>query len=259
MTRPSRFLLTRPADQSRSLASVLREAGIEPVVVPAIAILPPRSYEALDRAIEELETYDWVLFTSANGVRAFRDRLASSRRGRPLPAALGWAVAGPHTARSLAALGVRRIWSPTAASGLTAASELPAGAGARVLWVRGNLASTAVARRLRARALTVHDVVGYRTVEAPESSRGPLAAAWRNGLDGVVLASASAAHGFAKLAHDVGVDRPPDGFLIVAIGPATAAAAAEAGWAPQLVARDHTTAGIVEAITERRESGAASV
>jgi uroporphyrinogen-III synthase len=257
MSRTPRYLLTRPVGDADALAGALRRAGIESVVVPAIAIRPPVSYDALDRALNVLETYDWVLFTSPNGVRAMRGRIKTAAPGTPPPA---WAAVGPGTAREVEGLlGAGSVWAPTTALGQLAASELPAPPGARVLWVKGDRASPEVGRRLRERGLVVDDVVAYRTAEAPPESVGPLAAAWRDGLDGVVFASASAARGFAGLARAAGIVKPERGFLVVAIGPVTAAAAVDAGWPPRRVAGDHSVAGIVEVIVEESGHGAASV
>ncbi|HEV8353440.1 MAG TPA: uroporphyrinogen-III synthase [bacterium] len=259
MNRARRFLLTRPADQCAALADALRRAGVEPVIVPAIAIRPPRSYAALDRVLVELHRYDWVLFTSANAVRALHDRLVAASVLGTIPTTVAWAAVGPSTAGALAALGISAVWTPPDALGLRAAADLPAAGGARVLWVRGDRASAPLAQRLRERGLIVDDVVAYRTVEAPNESTVLLAAAWRDGLDGVVLASASAARGFATLARAAGIGSPAPGFVVVAIGPVTAGAAREAGWPAQLVARQHTNAGIVHIIAERSRRGAASV
>ncbi|HEY3247355.1 MAG TPA: uroporphyrinogen-III synthase [bacterium] len=259
MNRTRRFLLTRPADQCAELADALRRAGVEPVIVPAIAIRPPRSYNALDRVLGELHRYEWVLCTSANAVRALHGRLVAASMLRTIPATVAWAAVGPGSAGALAALGISAVWTPPDALGQRAAADLPAARGARVLWVRGDRASARIAQRLRERGLIVDDVVAYRTVEAPHESTVLLAAAWRDGLDGVVLTSASAARGFATLARAAKVVSPAPGFVVVAIGPLTAEAAREAGWSPQLVAREHTTAGIVHTIAERSTRGAASV
>ncbi len=255
MSRVPRYLITRPVDQAGPLAAALHRAGIEPVVVPAIAIVPPPSYEPLDRALAALDRYDWVFLTSANGARALGGRLVSPAR----PATVAWAAVGPDTAAALTSIGVTVTWMPPEALGLRAAADLPAAPGDRVLWVRGDRALPEIARRLRGRGLIVDEVIAYCTVEAPDGSPQALAAAWREGLNGVVLASASAARGFAKLARAVGIEQPVGDFTVVAIGPVTAAAAAEAGWPPHLVAAEHDARGIVKVVLERSTRGAASL
>lgn len=91
-----RILITRAADQSAAFSSLLREQGAEVIEFPTIELLPPLHLEGLDRAIDRLASYAWILFTSANGVLFFGKRLAergltfsflrgsvSARSGRP--------------------------------------------------------------------------------------------------------------------------------------------------------------------------------
>ncbi len=70
-----KIVITRPSDQQEEFAELLFSLGAEPVRFPVIAIAPPDSWDAADRAIENLKKYDWIIFTSVNGVRSFADRL----------------------------------------------------------------------------------------------------------------------------------------------------------------------------------------
>lgn len=100
-----RILVTRSAEQSGELASLVRGAGGEPVLFPTIRLMFPEDCGPLDRAIDRISTFDWVLFTSANAVCFFCERL-ERRRGRGWPPVPRVACVGPGTAKRLAARGV---------------------------------------------------------------------------------------------------------------------------------------------------------
>lgn len=101
-----RVLVLRPLGQERDLVERLRALQAVPVVAPAIRIVPPDDWEPLDRALAELERFDWVVFTSVNGVRVVIDRLGMLGRFVDVLRAVKVAAIGPGTARELAAHGV---------------------------------------------------------------------------------------------------------------------------------------------------------
>jgi hydroxymethylbilane synthase len=229
-----RVLVTRAAHESRRLAAGLAEHGIEAVVVPSIDIEPATDGE-LDMALARLADYAWAVVTSANGARATID--AAVRTGTDLSAAR-WAAVGEPTARHLRLAGVREVWLPGIAAGEQLGAGLPVEPGQRVLLVRGSLAGEQLPDTLRGRGALVDQVVAYRTLEAPETSRAPLLAALADGRpDAVIFASPSAVRGLLALA-------PPDDHAAVlslpaiCIGSTTAAAAREAGFT--IIARSST-------------------
>lgn len=255
MPRRLRILVTRPADQAVALTDRLRAIGVEPVAVPTVAILPPASFDAVDRALRNLDRYDWVLFTSPNGVRAFFGRYAVLGLVSTLPPSIRWAAIGPGTADAMTARGISPVWMPSRYLGEVVADELPAHPGQWILRVRADIASSLPAQRLRARGMVVDEVVAYQTQEAPEGSREVFAHAWAAGIDGVVFTSASTVRGFARLA--AGLLQGPWDLLVIAIGPVTAKAVEAAGWPVHLVASEHSIDGIVRLLKERSDSGAA--
>jgi uroporphyrinogen III methyltransferase/synthase len=245
-----RLLVTRPRGQSERLCGRLREIGIEPVEVPAVAIEPPDSYEELDRAIAGLDRFDWVLVTSQNAVGAMFERLAVVAAGRPSPR-LHWAAIGPGTAEALRLRGVNNVWIPSRYLSEVVGAELPAVAGDRVLRIRSEVASTAPAELLRARGIEVDEVVAYRIIEAPPASRPRLRDALAAGVDGVLFTSASTVRGLLRLADETGLGGELRRLLIIVIGPVTASAVESAGLRPGIVARLHSIDGIINALRER--------
>jgi len=257
MTHRFRVLLVRPAGQADELAGRLRAMGIDPVVVPAVAILPPASWDAVDAALRALDRYAWVVFTSANGVRMFFERRHALGLAGPVPPVVRWAAIGPGTAAALAGCGIHGVWVPSRYMGAAAGDELPAAVGHRVLRVRGEMASAAVTTRLRARGVSVDEVVAYRTVEAPAESAPLLRRAWTEGIDAVVFTSASTVRGFATLAQRVGIDDDIGSVMTIAIGPVTAEAMAAMTWDVDAVAPEHSIDGILQVLDERRTTRAA--
>ena len=95
--RGKRILITRAREQSGDFATQLRKLGAEVIELPTIEIVPPISWERLDQAINQLKSYDWIIFTSANGVNFFWQRLQEKGKNR-LPSSLKICAIGPATA-----------------------------------------------------------------------------------------------------------------------------------------------------------------
>lgn len=224
---PARVIVTRAAEQSDELVAALREANLEPVVVPAIRVAPIDPNPALDDALARAPGATRVVVTSANGARA---ALASLARIAIDPRTISWVAVGATTRGVLAARGIAGVWRPSAPDAGALASELPLEIGSSVVWIRGSLADGDLAEAWRGRGAVVDEVVAYRTVLAPASSAPLLDAA----LDGpppaaVLFASGSAVEGLLRLA----ADRRRAAVLAlpaVCIGPRTAAAARAAGF-----------------------------
>jgi hydroxymethylbilane synthase len=222
-SRP-RVLVARTSSQSDALAVELREAGLEPIGVPALSVVPEPPGGDLDRAAGSLQTYDRVVVTSSNGARAI---LAAAERVLTDLGAPAWAAIGTATAGVLEAEGITVAFQPSHADAASLAGELAVAPGERILVVRGDLAGDRLARALRARGAAVDDVIGYRTVEAPESSRPLLREALATSVDAVVLTSGSTVRGLLALA-DVAQDVAA--IPAVCIGAETARIAARSGF-----------------------------
>lgn len=219
--RVARVLVTRAANQAAPLADALRAVGLEPVVVPAIAIELDASDRSASAPAPTLDTNGWIVVTSANGARAVLAASArtSHRGGGPRIAAVGAA-----TASVLERAGMSVDFQPSAANAGALAEELPVQPGEAVLLLRGDAAGGSLSERLRARGARVTDVVGYRTIEAPPRSRALLRQAFDAGRpDGVVLASGSAARGLVALGRIEHLD--VTSVPAICIGPETASEA----------------------------------
>jgi hydroxymethylbilane synthase len=243
--RPSapRVLVTRATDQARELVSALRDAGLDPIPVPAIAIEvePPRG--DLDAAARVLHTYAWVVITSANGARAILK--AAERVFTPLETSR-FAALGSATRSVLEREGIAVDFQPSQSSTIAIAAELPVRRGQEVLIVRGDLADEELAVALRGRGAVVDDVIAYRTREAPESSRGLLRTATADGpIAAVVFTSGSTVRGLVALGQAEAID--VRSFPAVCIGPETADEAGSAGFRILAVAPTPDSAALAAA------------
>jgi len=223
--RARRVVVTRPAGASGPLVDALLRHSLEPLLVPAIAIEVVPATAALDAAVAPLAAADWVVATSANGVRALAPHL--DRVGID-PSALPWVALGSATAAAIRATGAAPAWLPSRPEADAIAAELPLTPGDRVAIVRGRIGGDGLAVDLRARGGDVEEVVVYDTLEGPAASRPLAERALDAGPSAVVLASPSAARGLVALAG------PRRAELLavpaVCIGRRTAAAAAEIGY-----------------------------
>ncbi|MBM2823280.1 MAG: hemD [Thermoleophilia bacterium] len=228
-----RIVVTRP--ESRPLAAALEGLGAEVSIVPLIEIRPVEDPRALDAAVADLATYDWVVFTSVNGVAAVGERLSGIGETRV-------AAVGPVTADSVRALGVEPSFVAARASEDIAAG-LGSIDGARVLLPQADIADPRLADELRGRGANVDTVVAYRTVQVEPTLWGvlPLRIA-----HAIVLASGSAVRSLARIAGSL--EGLGDSTLLVCIGPRTAAVAREVGLPVGLVADEMTADGIIRAL-----------
>lgn len=246
--RGARVLVTRPAGQSERLIGLLAERGAAPFPCPLIELRPPRGFAALDRALATLGRHDWVIFTSANGVRACVERLRLLGRDARAFAGIRICAIGPATAGELSRFGLRADCVPRRYTGegivvaLLARDEVR---GRSFLLPTSDIAGDALPEGLRARGGRCLRVAAYRTVP----SAGGIAESARllreEAVDAALLTSPSAAGAYARAVRRAGRVRLP---LCAAIGPVTAEAAARLGIEIAFAAATHTDEGLVRAL-----------
>ena len=257
-TRPlfgRRIVVTRPRAQAAGLAEPLEDAGAEAVLFPTIALAPPDDPAPLARAVDAAAGYDWILFTSANGVRAFFDRLATAGRDVRELAPVRFGVIGPETAAALARHLVRPAVQAAEfrAEGLLDALGADAVRGRRVLVPRAAGAREVLPETLRARGATVDEVVAYRAVVPPDADAGGMRAALDAGaVDALTFTSSSTVRNFVALVGPDAVARVARAArpVVACIGPVTADAARAGGLRVDVVPREYTAAALAAALVE---------
>jgi uroporphyrinogen III methyltransferase/synthase len=245
-----KVLITRPRDQAGSFACALAAAGFEPVFFPVIEIRPFEENVALDRAIAKLGCYDWIVFTSVNGVDAFFERLPSPCLRHPSPfqgegTGVRVAAIGPKTAHSLLSHGVTPDFVPDEYIAEAILPGLGDLCGRWVLLPRAEIARKALPEAIAAAGGVAHEIAVYQTVPAEPDQEG--LAALKSGVDAVTFTSPSTVENFIELIRRSGLDplHLPGNPKIACIGPITQKAAEEAGFLGLVVAEEYTTEGLV--------------
>jgi len=242
-------VVTRSRAQASELSERLEALGAEVIEMPTIRIEAPRSYEPLDDAVAALGNYDWVIFTSVNGVDAFFARLElAGRDARSLPCV---AAIGPATAERLRGHGIRADCQPRKFTGqalVEALREQGDLAGRRILLPRAGDAPETVRKGLEALGAAVEEVEAYRTVIETDADKAALERLFRGGVDFVTLTSSSTVRGFVQAVGRERLPGLPPATRFVSIGPVTSRTAGELGIAVAAEAAEHTIPGLVEAL-----------
>ncbi len=233
----TRVLITRPRHQARELRRRLEEKGADVVSMPAIEIQEPPDYADLDRALEGLSTYDYLVFTSVNGVTAFFERLFAKGYDARALAGLTTACIGPRTAKELKKFHVLSDLIPKTYIAESLLEEFPEILqGKRVLIPRALEARDVLPNGLGSRGAEVDVVPVYRTVGANDLQDAP------EDIDLVLFTSSS------TVDHFLGRAKLPAGCKVGSIGPVTAETLKKHGHHVDIQAREHTIDGLVEAI-----------
>lgn len=252
-----RVVVTRSRGQASVLVEELARAGAAPLEFPTIKVVPPGDgYEALDSAIARLRSaspppYDWIVFTSANGVEHFFRRLDEAGDVRDLKGVRLGAI-GPATAAALAQRGLKADFVPgeyRAEAVVEGLLKLGA-AGARVLIPRALEAREVLPEELKAAGAEVEVVPAYETV-TDESGAGELNQMLKAGeIDIITFTSSSTVRNFASLLDGLSLTDMPDTVTVACIGPVTAATARELGLRVDVVAGEYTIPGLVKALID---------
>lgn len=244
-------VITRPPEQAPQLAQALEAAGARVTVLPAISIEPVEDPSRLDAALAELDTYDWVVLTSVNGVRALADRLATTGREWSARGRARFAVIGPATARALEAQGIQPDVMPEEFVAEGILDALGNVAGQHILLPRADIARKTLAEELRLRGADVDEVAAYRTVARPVDAEALRTLLDEEGnVDAITFTSSSTVRGFLDALGQL--HRPAEecfrGIALAAIGPITASTLREHGLKPAVVAGEYTMPGLVSAL-----------
>jgi uroporphyrinogen-III synthase len=244
-----RILVTRAAQQAGKLSGGLRDLGAIPIEVPVLEIAPPVSFAALDRALRQIDRYNWIIFTSANTVAALEARaketgLASAVSSGAKVAAVGTATA---SAAREAGWNVTLIPESYVAESLVASFQKQEIQGKRVLLARAEVARDVIPDALRAAGAVVDITDAYRNV-IPENASGKLRRALAEGLDAVTFTSSSSVIHLADVSRKANVGFPFPGVPGVSIGRITSETLRAAGWEPATEADPHDIPGLITAV-----------
>ncbi|MBR2216600.1 MAG: uroporphyrinogen-III C-methyltransferase [Selenomonadaceae bacterium] len=243
-----KILVTRTRQQASYLTEELESLGAKCYEIPTIKLTAPSDgYQQLDRAIEKLRAYNWLIFTSANGVEGFFARLHAARQDARAFGQAKVVAIGPATAEGLKTKGIIPDLVPLEyrAEGIVDILTAKVNKGDKILIPRAEKARDVLPERLLEMGATVTVVPVYQT-QVAEENRQKLAAILQNQpLDYITFTSSSTVTNFSQLAQ--GIPLSPQ-TKIACIGPITAGTAEQKGFTPSLVAKEYTIPGLVHAI-----------
>ena len=249
-----RVLVTRAQAQALDLEARLQALGAVPLAFPTIRITPPKDgYAALDGALLELVTFDWVVFTSVNGVDHVWQRLATLGLDGGVFAAPRLAAIGPATAAELAARGLPSVMVPKRFVAEALLEIIPSPGGKRFLLPRAALARDTLRTGLQLAGAEVVEVPAYDTI-LPEPSTETLAEL-EAGVDVLTFTASSTVRNFVAQLGQSRARSLAGQAQVAAIGPITAETARDLGLRVDVVASEYTIGGLVSALVGASGAG----
>jgi uroporphyrinogen III methyltransferase/synthase len=244
------ILITRAREQSSEFAARLRERGADVVEFPTIEIAPPLHWKNLDRAVEQLDAYDWIIFTSVNGVIFFLQRLNETGKRPEFPASLKVCAIGPATGKKLKKNGIRVDYTPKeyVAEAILEGFEKMDVRGKRILLARVKKARDILPRGLKAMGAKVDVVETYRTLKPRGGSKRLKEILTQGKVDVITFTSSSTVNHFIELLGKGDVKKKLKGVTIASIGPVTSQTAREQRLSVHIQPEEYTIPALTEAI-----------
>ena len=244
-----RILVTRAQAQAHDLETRLQALGATALAFPTIHITPPRDgYAALDAALRELATFDWVVFTSVNGVDHVWQRMAVLGLDDHVFTRLQLAAIGPATAAELAARGLQSVVVPKRFVAEALLEVMPDPAGKRFLLPRAALARDTLRTGLQRAGAQVVEASAYDTI-LPEPSSETLAEI-EAGVDVLTFTASSTVRNFVAQLGQARARSLADRAQVAVIGPITAETARNLGLRIDVEASEYTIGGLVAALVD---------
>jgi uroporphyrinogen III methyltransferase/synthase len=250
-----RIVITRARKQAETVARSIEELGGDVIDFPTIEICPPESFTEFDDAIDKLDGYDWVIFTSVNSVEPFLQRLKIKGKTADALSAHKIGAIGAETARRLEAARICASLVPERyqAEGILAVISPEEIRGKRVLIPRAAEAREILPATLRNWGAVVDVIVAYRT-ELPCVDVRPLAGLLvEHKIDVVTFTSSSTVRNFVRLFGGRRLGEIVNGSMIACIGPITAATVEDLGGRVDIVADQFTVTDMLRVIVEHFE------
>ena len=246
-----RIVVTRSRDQAAGLANPLSELGAEVLELPTIRIEAPSRRQDLVEALLELNSYDWLIFTSPNGVTSFFEYFFRQFHDMRDIGGSRIAAVGPATAKKLKDLHLQVDLMPdtaTASSIAEAFKDFESIENLKICLLRAEVANTELPAALEALGAIVDDIACYRTVPETEDLTGAGAKLLESGADWITFTSASTVEHFHSRFDLPGLLRKFPQIRLASIGPETTKALAALQLQPALEARLHTAEGLFQAL-----------
>ena len=249
-----RIIITRAREQASDFLGRLSELGAECIEFPTIKVVPPKSWEALDRAIKRLERYQWLLFTSVNGVKYFFERLEALEIDVRDLKGIKIGAIGPQTAKAIYGRGIRPDLVPDEyrAEAIVEGMRQWEVKGIRILLPRATDAREILPIELVNMGAIVDEVPAYQTVK-PDHDTGRVREMLEKGeIDMVTFTSSSTVNNFMEMFEQDGnqLQRWMEKVTVACIGPITANTAEKKGLSVSLIPSEYTIEALTRAIVQ---------
>jgi uroporphyrinogen III methyltransferase / synthase len=247
-----RILITRPEEQAADFVEILTGLGAWCEVFPTIQITPPETWDDLDRAITNLSSYEWILFTSVNGVKYLFERLVHAGKDARHLAGLNIGAIGPKTQDALKERGVSPDLVPDSywTEGLAESLGGYPVQGKKILIPRTAIASDDLIKRLQGLGAIVDEVEAYLT-RKPKYEKSALKDIFLKGsIDLITFTSPSTVSNFMEICKEADICNEIQGIPVASIGPVTAKRATEQGFTVAIVPDTYTIDALAEAVIE---------
>ncbi|MBU4288347.1 MAG: uroporphyrinogen-III synthase, partial [Proteobacteria bacterium] len=247
-----RIVVTRAREQASELIKLLSDLGAECLECPTIKVVPPDDWKPLDTAIENISSYDWLVFTSVNGVNFFFERLFAKGKDVRALGKLNTAVIGPATERRLFNFGLKSDIVPKnyIAESIIEAFKDEDVKGKKILLPRAKDARPILPVELTKMGVTVDEIISYYTKEDPDSANLLSKRLKEDTIDLITFTSSSTVKNFKALLPDNIFETKLKDINIACIGPITAETARDLGFNVNIVADSFTIPGLCEAILD---------
>lgn len=247
-----KILITRAREQSAEFSTRLKKFGAEVIEFPTIEIVPPSSWKGMDRAISQLKFYDWVIFTSANGVNFFYQRLKERGKNRRSLSGLKICAIGPATAEQLRKKGARVDYIPKkfVAESILRGFKRMGIEGKQILLARAKKARDVLPEGLKRMGATVDVVEVYRTVKPKGKVMRLKRLLEKKEVDVITFTSSSTVSHFIDLLGKEVLKNLLKGVAIACIGPITARTVREAGLKVHIQPEEYTIPALTRAIAK---------
>ncbi len=244
-----RIGITRPEGQTEEVISNCIELGAQPVLMPTIQILPVENWDEVDSAIADLPKYDWLIFTSANGVNHFFQRLWELGKDARLLANVKIACIGPATANSLEKYHLHCDLVPDEYRAESLSEKLkPLVSGKNLLWIRASRGRDVLPRKMAEAGAQLDQLVVYQNLDAEPSTYSESLLNEMGNLDWIGVSSPSIARNLVSVLPEAVRNKLGKSVHLASISPVTTAALEESGLKPTCEAVDYTWDGILAAI-----------
>ncbi len=247
-----RIIITRSRDQASVFAEMLIDRGATTIEFPTIDVVPPASWDELDSAIQSIETFNWLIFTSTNAVKFFMERLRSLNKDLRILKGVSICTVGPKTSESLESYGLRADLIPAEfkAEGVLAALGGVKVRGLKFLIPRAKVAREIIPDKLRELGADVTVATAYENIKPASDVVRVRKLLEEKKIAAITFTSSSTVHNFVEILGQKEYKALLNGVAVACIGPVTAKTAEEYGMKTNIMPKDYTIPALVHELAD---------